>query len=192
MGYEFELKYSATEEALAAVRRELCADWQTIAMETTYYDDPRHRLSQLHYTLRRRLENGVSVCTLKTPVSGGGRGEWEVVCDTVEAAIPELCKLGAPARLLLLTAEGVAPSCGARFTRQAAAVELDGTLLEIALDRGILFGGERELPLCELEVELKSGSEDTAVRFARELAGQYGLTPEPRSKVRRATELTKG
>lgn len=192
MGYEFELKYAASEEALAAVRRELRAEWQTIAMETTYYDDPQHRLSALHYTLRRRLENGISICTLKTPMPDGGRGEWEVNRDAIEAAIPELCKLGAPARLLLLTAEGVAPSCGARFTRQAGTLQLEDAVVEVALDQGILFGGNREIPLCELEVELKSGSKDAAIRFARDLAEKYGLTPEPRSKVRRATELAKG
>ena len=190
MGYEFELKYSASAEALGAVRTQLCADWQTITMETTYYDDPLHRLSALHYTLRRRLENGVSVCTLKTPMPDGGRGEWEVCCDTIEAAIEELCKLGAPEDLRTLTALGLSPSCGARFSRQAATVDIDGTQVEIALDQGILFGGGRECPLCELEVELKSGSKDAAIRFAQELASRYSLIPQPKSKVARATELT--
>ena len=190
MGYEFELKYSATAEALAAVRSQLQLPWQTITMETTYYDDPLHRLSNLHYTLRRRLENGVSVCTLKTPMPDGGRGEWEVCCDTIEAAIEELCKLGAPEDLRTLTALGLFPSCGARFSRQAATVDIDGTQMEIALDQGILFGGGRECPLCELEVELKSGSKDAAIRFAQELASRYSLIPQSKSKVARATELT--
>lgn len=189
MGYEFELKYSASSDALEAVRSQLCADWQTITMETTYYDDPLHRLSALHYTLRRRLENGISVCTLKTPMPDGGRGEWEIHCDTIETAIEGLCKLGAPAELLFLTAQGIAPTCGAKFTRLAAAMEQDGTVMEIALDQGILFGGSQQVALCELEVELKSGSKETAIRFARELAGKYGLTPQPKSKVARATEL---
>ena len=191
MGYEFELKYSASAEALEAVQAQFGAQWQTVTMETTYYDDPQHRLSALHYTLRRRLENGVSVCTLKTPMPDGGRGEWEVCCDTIETSFAELCKLGAPKDLLILTAQGVAPSCGARFTRRCASVELGGTVLEIALDQGILFGGGREAPLCELEVELKSGSKDTAIQFAGELAEKYHLTPQSKSKVARATELTK-
>lgn len=192
MGYEFELKYSATEEILTAVRQQLGAQWQTISMETTYYDDPMHRLSALHYTLRRRLENGVSICTLKTPMPDGGRGEWEIPCASVEDAIPELCRLGCPRQLLLLTAEGIAPSCGARFTRQAGTLQLEGAVVEIALDQGILFGGGKEIPLCELEVELKSGSKEEAIRFSRELADKYSLIPQAKSKVSRATALTEG
>lgn len=192
MGYEFELKYSARPAVLAAVRTQIAAPWQTIAMETTYYDTPAQQLSALHYTLRRRLENGVSVCTLKTPMSDGGRGEWELQAASIEEAIPELCKLGAPKSLLFLTAQGVQPCCGARFTRQAATVEYGGTVLEIALDEGVLFGGGRELPLCELEVELKAGEKEQAIRFAQSLALEYGLHPQPKSKVRRAMALTEG
>lgn len=192
MGYEFELKYSAEPWILRAVQAQTAASWQTIAMETTYFDTPGRQLSALRYTLRRRLENGVSVCTLKTPMPDGGRGEWEVICQTISQAIPELCKLGAPEALVNLTAQGVQPCCGARFTRRAATVEAGGTVLEIALDEGVLFGGGRELPLCELEVELKSGEKTQAVRYAQALAGEYGLEPQPNSKVRRAMALLEG
>lgn len=192
MGYEFELKFAAAPDILAQVQGDYPAHWQTITMETTYYDDPDHRMSALHYTLRRRLENGVSVCTLKTPMPDGGRGEWEVRCDTIEDAVEKLCKLGAPRELLLLTAKGVFPSCGAKFTRRAATVTQNGTVVELALDEGILFGGGRELPLCELEVELKAGEKQAALAFAEALAVRYSLRPEPRSKVHRATDLAKG
>lgn len=192
MGYEFELKYCATAQILAAVRRQIHADWHTITMETTYYDDPANRLSQRHYTLRRRLENGISVCTLKTPMPDGGRGEWEVCRDTIQEAIPELCKLGAPKDLLLLTADGIFPSCGARFTRQAATVQWGDAMLEIALDEGILFGGGKELPLCELEVELKDGDKALAVAYAQSLAQEFGLILQHKSKVSRARALAIG
>lgn len=188
MGYEFELKFRAEDAQQAAVLKEQ-ANWTLIQMETTYYDDPLHRLRALHYTLRRRLENGVSVCTLKTPLSGGGRGEWEVIADSVEEAVPELCKLGAPKSLLALTADGVSPCCGARFTRQAALVEEAGAVLEIAVDKGVLFGGEQEIPLCEIEVELKSGTEEQAKAFAFRLAQRHGLSVQPKSKLSRALSL---
>ena len=50
----------------------------------------------------------------------------------------------------------------------------------------------RELPLLEVEVELKAGSDERAVAFAGQLAEKYGLVPEKRSKYRRALGLARG
>ena len=93
MGIEYELKYSADPSAQEAIRRELGGRWVEYRMQTTYYDTPDGSLSARKWTLRRRLENGRSVCTLKTPAAGLGRCEWETQCDTVEAACEEICKL---------------------------------------------------------------------------------------------------
>ena len=68
-------------------------------------------------------------------------------------------------------------------------MEHEDALLEIALDRGYLFAGEKQLPLCEVEVELKAGSQAAAVAYAKALAEKYGLIPEPGSKFRRALAL---
>ncbi len=188
MGREFELKYRATPEQLAQIQRQY-GGFITIRMETTYYDVPSGILGHLHWTLRRRMENGASVCTLKTNLPDGSRGEWEVHCEDVREAVPRLIALGAPEELAQYTAGGVIPTCGARFTRQAAQVTSGDTLVELALDQGVLIGGGRETPLSELEVELKQGGDAGAVRFAQQLANQFGLTPEPKSKLRRALEL---
>lgn len=189
MGVEFELKYRTDRQTQRAIRAAFSGDWQTILMETTYYDTPQGDISRLHYTLRRRFENGVSVCTVKTPASGLGRGEWEVVCDSIETAIEKLCKLGAPENLLTLTQSGVTPVCGARFTRQALTVSLPDGAVELALDQGILFAGNREEPICEVEVELKTGEHTVAVQFATVLAEQYPLQRETNSKFKRAKAL---
>ena len=188
MGREFELKFAAEEAQQEAIAARFGA-FETITMATTYYDAPDGALSARHITLRRRLENGVSVCTVKTPCENGGRGEWELPCEEVAAAIPELCKLGAPIELLAWTARGVVSICGARFTRRAKKVILEDCTVELALDRGVLMGGEKEAPLCEVEVELKSGSEAAAVAFAKALAEEFGLKPEKKGKFRRAKDL---
>lgn len=187
MGIEFELKYRATPEIQAQIRKS--GTWQTISMETTYYDTPSNALSRRHFTLRRRLENGKSVCTLKAPAGELGRGEWETECGSIEAAISELCKLGCPEILPFLVAEGLEEVCGARFTRQAATVKTPAAVLEIALDQGILFAGEKQIPLCEVEVELKEGSREAAVAYAQALAEGCGLVPERGSKFKRALAL---
>lgn len=188
MGREFELKYRADGAAIATIR-EKYGPFTPISMETAYYDTFDMKLAMHHWTLRRRMENGVSVCTFKKPLDDGSRGEWEVQCDAILPAVMELCRSGAPWELMRATAGGVIQTCGAKFTRLAATVETDGCTLELALDEGVLTGKDRELPFAEVEVELKSGEDAAAVAFAQALAAEFGLTPEPKSKFARAIAL---
>ncbi len=192
MGIEYEIKFQATEQ----VQKEICAAFsgreKVYHMHTTYYDTPSGSLSERRFTLRRRMENEISVCTLKTPIGGNGRGEWEVNCQNIYDALPLLVELGAPAELLELTREGLQEVCGARFTRIAKILKEKDGILELALDRGVLTGGGKEIPLCEIEVELKEGAQTYADSFAKWLAQKYGLLPQPRSKFRRALDLSKG
>lgn len=189
MGREFELKFRASRKVQEQILADLPGDWVTCAMETTYYDTPGGELGRLRWTLRRRYENGRSVCTIKTPAPGGGRGEWELECSDILEAIPELCKLGAPAELPNFTRDGLEAVCGAKFTRQLQVIRLEGCTVELALDSGVLTAGSREKKLSELEVELKDGSEEAAAAYAKSLAAKYGLRPEKKSKFRRALEL---
>ena len=189
MGIEFELKFRIGGDAMEALASSM-GPCETLEMETTYYDTPSRALSRLHYTLRRRMESGKSVCTLKTPAGVSARNEWEVECPAIEAAVPMLCQLGCPEELPTLVAEGLAQTCGARFRRRFWTIPFHGSTLELALDSGVLMGAGREIPLRELEIELKEGTREAAVAFASLLTGRYGLEPEPKSKFRRAAELT--
>ena len=189
MGKEFELKYRASARQLSAILEEYTG-FREIAMETAYYDTYESTLADRRWTLRRRLENGTSVCTLKTPGENGARNEWEIECADIQEAVPALCQIGAPAELEALTAKGVNKICGARFTRQAALIEAEGCTVELALDRGILQGGARIEFLMEVEVELKEGSEEAAVAFGNTLASRYGLMPLHTSKYARARALS--
>lgn len=197
MHVEFELKYRATEAQLQALQAAFPGQAQTIQMETAYYDTPDRALSRKKITLRKRLENGVPVCTLKTPDCkdlgvAGARGEYECQQDDVTAAVSELCKLSNMPELCDWTAGGLEYVCGARFVRIAKLLTFPEFTAELALDRGVLTGGGREIPLCEAEVELKSGSPEALRDFARGLAEKYGLVSENGSKFRRALELAKG
>lgn len=187
MGAEYELKFKGNPRILS----DLPGQWKTVTMQTTYYDTPSGCLSAKRYMLRIRLENGVSVCTLKTPGQGNLRGEWEAVCESVAEAIPKLCKLGCPEELADLCAEGLLPICGAAFTRKVQLLEEPGMQAELAFDEGILFGKNRKLPLCEIELELKAGSREALDLFAKDFAAKYGLIPEEKSKFARALALNK-
>lgn len=190
MGVEYELKFRADGETLAAIDAAYrhCPR-QSFQMETTYYDTPSSALSARQYTLRRRMENSKSVCTLKTPAAGISRNELELECDDLALAAEAFCQSGAPEDFADLIREGLIPICGARFHRTAILLELGDAVLELALDSGILSGGKETAPLCEVEVELKSGPKEAADLFASELAEAYSLTLENKSKFRRALAL---
>lgn len=189
MAREFELKYAASDAAIAAIR-EAYGPFTPIQMETTYFDTPDLKLSVHQWTLRQRLENGTWVCTFKKPLEDGSRGEWEVENPSVMMGILELVKAGAPAELMRATAGGVMPLCGAKFTRLAATLEIPGGTVELALDRGTLTGLKGESPISEVEVELKEGSDEAARAFAQKLAEEFGLVTEPLSKFARARLLS--
>ncbi len=192
MGIEFELKYRATPALLSQLRQELPGEEAAYHMQTTYYDTPAEDFSSRKCTLRCRRENDTHICTLKTPANGLSRQEWEVECEQIQEALDKLCKLGAPEDILALGEKGLVPICGARFTRIAKTVELGDCTLELALDQGVLTAGDREIPLCEAEVELKKGEQAPCVAYAKALQTQYGLVPEEKSKFRRALALYRG
>ena len=73
MGRELEWKYRADSGVIAAIRASF-GDFSEIRMETVYYDTLDAALSRRRWMLRRRYENGISVCTLKTPLPDGSRG----------------------------------------------------------------------------------------------------------------------
>lgn len=191
MGREFELKFRSDAATIAAIKEKF-GDFTTISMETTYYDTMDLKLSMHHWTLRRRMENGVSVCTFKRPHKDGGRSEWEVEAANITEGILKLCQNGADLELIRATAGGLMEVCGARFTRLAVPLEIPGAKVELALDKGILLGRGKELPFAEVEVELKEGTDEAAVAFAKALAEEFGLIPERKSKFARAMALAMG
>lgn len=191
MGIEYELKFQANPKALEAIVREYPKEEKTeYEMETTYYDTPSGALSARHYTLRRRMENDVSVCTLKTPAGKLGRNELEIPCPSIQEALPQICEAAEGFEDLIR--EGLIPVCGAKFHRIAILLRFQDCQLELALDQGILTGGGKWTDLCEVEVELKRGNPESADLYALELATRYHLLPQTRSKFRRALSLYKG
>ena len=191
MGREFELKFVATAQAQKALA-EHYGPFRQIAMETTYFDTPDGALSTQHITLRLRRENHDTVCTLKMPLAQGGLGEWECLATDLETGLAGLLAAGAPEAPILLAKQGLVVVCGARFTRLAAELPTADGTAELALDSGVLLGGTKELPLCEVELEQKTGSDAATVALASEIAHAYGLQPETKSKFRRALALAQG
>ena len=188
MGRELELKFAASSETLDAME-EKYAPLTPITMHTRYFDTPHQAFRERRWTLRLRLENGRPICTLKTRLSDGSRGEYETKSGDIVSAIPALLEQGAPAELEELAREGLEEVCGAWFTRLARIIDVPGGQVELALDRGEFTGGGKTLPFTEAEAELKAGPDEVLARFGRALAEEFSLREEPRSKIQRAMAL---
>ena len=198
MGKETEYKLAVGDLQLLdcilcsrLVAEKMSAPFDYIRMQTTYYDTEDGFLEKRRWMLRLRTENGRSVVTMKTPGEGHTRGEWEVGCEYLDEALPKLTELGAPQELSGLQADALLPICGASFTRITAQLRLsEDTTCMLCGDVGDLTGGGRTALLCELELELKDGSEQTLAAFAQQLAQAYHLSEQPLSKLQRARALT--
>ena len=196
MGKEIEIKLAAPgAAALEAIFSDVHVEqlrtgaWQEIRMVTEYLDTPDRSLAARKWMLRRRLENGEAVYTMKTPGDGYARGEWESRRDEPREAVRELVRLGAPKELTALTAGGVSRTCGVEFLRRTAELTLEGTRCALCLDDGVLLGAARRRPFCEAELELISGPVEPMLALADELRERYALREERQSKFVRAAEL---
>lgn len=193
MEYEVKLAGMSSETPEEILRDPQIAERMTepvrqIPMETVYYDLPDGSLGAKRWTLRRRMEGGTPVVTLKTPSEWKGvRNEWETECGEVTEGIPALIRQGAPAELAQI--REVVPVCGARFLRRAVLLELGSCRAELALDEGILFREQRQTELRELELELKDGDPAAMLELAEMLCERYRLFEEKKSKFYRASLL---
>jgi inorganic triphosphatase YgiF len=70
--------------------------------------------------------------------------------------------------------------------------EARGADLEVSLDRGTIQAGERSLPLCELEVELKHGDVAPLIAVGRANIDTHGMWLSTISKAMRGNWLAEG
>lgn len=197
MGTELEIKLEVTDlqklDCILCDRRvaeKMAAPYRYVRMQTTYFDTEDGFFSARRWMLRVRKEDDRSVITMKTAAEGYARGEWEIEGEYLDEAPQKLAALGAPEELKTLDVERLVPVCGAKFTRILAELTFsDGSTCELAGDVGDLTGAGKFAPLCELELELKSGAPDAMLAFAGELSSIYGIQEQPKSKFARARAL---
>ncbi|WP_291010264.1 CYTH and CHAD domain-containing protein [Hydrogenophaga sp.] len=67
-----------------------------------------------------------------------------------------------------------------------------GASIEVALDVGEIVAGERNLPILELELELKSGPAESLFELAQTIAHSIAVLPCDASKAERGYQLTRG
>jgi triphosphatase len=184
---EIELKLTGGPDDLAAV---LAAappgDDESHELISVYFDTPDLALQRAGASLRVREQEGKRVQTLKRG-EGPDREEYEAPIDGL-APDPEL------GPLLSLAPKGAAlrPVFNVRVSRRQRTFRYRDALIELALDQGEVTGGERRRPICEVELELKSGPPSALFALARELSAAAPLYLAFDSKAARGQALVAG
>jgi inorganic triphosphatase YgiF len=201
---EIELKLSVAPRHAASVWKSstvsscLNAKPVTRRLFSAYYDVPGFLFRRRGTAVRLRRESGRWMQTIKTGDSGTGglhrRTELEMPVAAQLLHHPALAEAGLDE---ILAEASVRSAVGVVFTtsflRSSAIVEPSpGNRIEIAVDRGEIIAGTRRLPICEIELELKSGEPQGLFRLARALAGEIPLRLENESKAERGYRLAAG
>ncbi|WP_313438482.1 CHAD domain-containing protein [Novosphingobium sp.] len=164
---EAELKLELATDSADRLEKSglLKGDPIVVPQHAIYFDTPDHDLASEGLSLRIRREGEKRVQTVKADGSAAGmfiRPEWERSVTTDEPVIDHATPI--PALLGKKTA-AIAPMFTVENERHLWLQ--DG--IEIALDRGRILAAEREMPICEVELELKRGHAAALFALARRI-----------------------
>jgi triphosphatase len=184
---EVELKFACGPDDLAAV---LAAappgDDAAAELISVYFDTPDLALQKAGASLRVRESKGRRVQTLKRG-EGLAREEHEA---SIEGLAPDPA-LG-PLPALMPAGASLKPAFNVRVSRRQRLVRHDGAEIELALDQGEVVGGDASAPICEVELELKSGSPGALFTLARTLGEAAPLYLSFDTKAARGQALVSG
>ena len=204
---ETELKLTASAAHLHLISSQhLLQDFATMEPRTRqltshYFDTPDSALHKRGLSLRVREDAQHNTQTLKDAGSGaatGGalqRGEWET---PVPSAAPDVRGLLKASRLpgkvsKTLRRASRAGQLAEQFTVQARRttwmLEVDGAGIEMALDEGAVLANGAQVPLAEIELELKSGKKSALYKAAHQLARHIPVQLSFVSKAERGFAL---
>lgn len=204
MSTEIELKLRLPPGCVARLQRNSLLKSLSISSPVTrklysvYYDTSSFDLRHSRIAFRLRREGKRWTQTIK----GGGSAiaglhqhdEWDA---PVLKAQPDFTKISNPGLIRLVSTanlrEQLRPLFITEFNRSSRMLRLaDGTEVEFCLDRGKIVAGDASAPLCEVELELKSGNPALLFQLALDLVHAIPLRLENVSKAERGYALASG
>ncbi|WP_435627210.1 CHAD domain-containing protein [Candidatus Ferrigenium straubiae] len=199
MAVETELKLRIAPEQLARLKRHPLLGKHQIARPATrrlyniYYDTPKLELRESGMALRLRRAGRQWLQTLK----GGGsvqaglhrRDEWEIPVSraALDFSSPQTAEWEEhlPPRLH----KKLQPVFVTDFSRTSRMLEWQGAQIELCMDHGEVRTEQHGTPICELELELKSGEPRQLFELALALLEIASLELESVSKAEQGYRL---
>ncbi len=200
IGRELEIKVAVAEDDLEQLKAAEAAKPSakpqlSSTLHSVYYDTPDLKLHARGVTLRVRRENGHWLQTVKVggPMRAGLSAPIEAEA-TLDEAQPVLRHI--PDKVLrhrvrsLIGDAPLAPVFETIIDRtQQSITAADGSEVEIAFDHGVVRAGGDEHKLCEVELELKSGSPDALAGLAQSIFVGLPIELAQQTKADRGYEL---
>ena len=173
---------------------------KTHKLYSIYYDTPEFYLKNhgIAFRLRRNGSRWIQTVKDKGQISAGlfQHRELEV---PVKSAQPDYTKIIDPELKKLFNnpalAQQIQPIFSTQFTRNTRLLHLeDGSKVEFCLDRGKISTDHSSMPLCEIELELKSGDATQLFQLALALqkVSPFSLRLGNASKAERGYTLSSG
>lgn len=202
METEIELKFFVSPDFSDVLRNKISEtkvlQHHCRQLGNTYFDSADHWLRQHDIGLRIRRFDEVYVQTVKTAgrvVAGlHQRPEYnaEHTCNQPDLTLhpDDIWPQGRDAETLQ---SQLIALFSTNFTREQWLVAMsDGSQIEVAFDQGVVEAGDKQTPICEVELELKSGQIDALFLLARQLSEQGGMRLGNQSKAAKGYRLAMG
>jgi triphosphatase len=195
---EIELKLHLDKSSLKAflsapllTKKVVKGSSKTLPLLSTYYDTADFALEQAGIAYRVRRTGKEYEATIKSDkmAASGLSQRREITVPLVDSKpiltgfentdLPALTKHVPLEKLFTVKVE-----------RQVKLLRLNkDTLVELAVDQGVVKGAKKTAKIDEIELELKEGSLGPLLKYAAQIAAKYPLFVELRSKFERGMDL---
>ena len=203
MAEEVELKLAVQPAHMAKLRRVALlrsvarSRARTAHLKSTYYDTPALNLKDAGMSLRVRKTGHERVQTFKAPTgTKKGYHHRQEIETPLDGETPDIGRFGDTGLERLLTRNGqsgrLLPVFTTEFERQRIPVRIADSEIELVLDQGVVTSKGRSEPICEAELELKSGSPARLYELALDLNEKIPFRVEARTKAVRGYDLFAG
>jgi len=202
MAVETELKLRIIPEQLARLKRHALLKAHQVTRPATrrlyniYYDTPKLELHNSGMALRLRHAGRQWLQTLK----GGGsvqaglhqRNEWEMPVSSakLDFSLPQAAEW--EEHLPPSLRKKLHPVFVTDFSRNSRMLMWQGAQIELCLDQGVISTEQHSTPVCELELELKSGDPRQLFELALALLEIVPFELESVSKAEQGYRLLTG
>ncbi|WP_196594399.1 CYTH domain-containing protein [Pectinatus sottacetonis] len=194
---EVEVKFSLNETDIFRIKKftsslYMLGKKQILHMSAYYYDTTDMFLFKHNLTYRVRRENNNYIATIK-----GKNNSNTFLTDRLEinhkvsSITPDISPFinNFPTMADTLLLKTFQPIVTNNFCRQKSILFFNGTKIELAIDIGFIYAADKQLPICELELELKKGYKKDLISLTELIKAKLGLKISKESKFYRGIKI---